>query len=285
MAQRKPALNEVVRNTEGRILRIKGRPGAIPKHLKDLRIPPAWTDVQVNADPNAKLFVVGYDIAGRQQRIYSSMHTEKAASQKFKRVRRLLECREDIRSQIEYDLLHSEWSEEALVAYLIYETGIRPGSDRDTKAAKTAFGATTLQARHIKPKESGRVYLTFTGKKGVVNSLKVTNPHLVKELLQRKEAAEGIYTTPVFNTTDNLVRQYMDALTDGEFTPKDLRAMRANLLAIELSKGRRVPSSETKRKKLVREIVKKVSDVMGHSPAVCRNAYIDPMVFTRFSAN
>src|SRR5690606_12152983 len=109
-----------------------------------------------------------------------------------------------IRSQIEVDIRQSDWAEEALVAYLMFETGIRPGSkeengtiNRKTGRRIKTYGACTLQARHVKVLKSG-VFLDFIGKKGIHLKVQVTNPALVDELKWRK--AERAPTDRLFNT-------------------------------------------------------------------------------------
>lgn len=255
-----------------------------PEHLKSIRVPPAWTDVHVNIDPEAKVMVSGFDTKGREQRIYSSMHRLHSDEKKFRKIRKMIERRDEIGKSIGDDC-DGEENEAAIVAYLIFDTGIRPGSEKDTGGDKRAFGATTLQARHVKVMSSGAVYVSFPGKKGVVNHIKVNDKLLAIELKQRKEAAGSAYSTPIFNVTDSELRKYVSDKSGGEWTPKDLRTLRANQIASEMLSGRRVPAKVTKRKKLVREVVKKVAQLMGHTPAICRGSYLDPKLFERFQLN
>lgn len=273
--------------TGGKITHIDGKKATaatMPPHLKTLKIPPAWDDVMVDTDPKAKLWVVGYDEAGRRQPIYSSMHVEQASADKFSNVRKLIENADLIRSQIETDTKRrkSEWNEEATVAYLIFETGIRPGSTADTKALKKAYGATTLRAGHVKIMSSGRVWLDFTGKKGVRIKLRVTNPWLVEQLISRKLAAGSAYTTPIFDTSDARLRRYVKTLADGSFSPKDFRTMRGTQVAMDAIDGRRIPVAIAKRKQLMRTVFAKVAAALGNTPAVCRKSYVDPAVLAVF---
>src|SRR5689334_16011694 len=89
-------------NKSGRFLTsVNGKP--VPDHL-NIRIPPAWSNVKVNPDPTAPVIAMGWDAAGRKQRLYSVEHVASAKGSKFERVRALLSEWEDIRTQIEQDL-------------------------------------------------------------------------------------------------------------------------------------------------------------------------------------
>lgn len=276
-------MRTITRDTKGKIETISGCK-TIPSHLRTLRIPPAWTDVTVNTSPTAKLWVTGYDVKGRKQSIYSTQHRTTASADKFERVRGLCLQADRVRTQIEIDLKrkNAEWYEESVVAYLIYETGIRPGSNTETGGDVRAFGGTTLQARHVKIMSSGRVWLDFTGKKGVRIKLRVTNPWLVEELVRRKEAAGTAYSTPLFSTSDSSLRRYVKTLGDGTFSPKDFRTMRGTSVAIEFLKGKRMPATKTKRNELMRAVIREVADTLGNTPAVAKSSYIDPSVLAVF---
>jgi DNA topoisomerase IB len=67
---------------------------------------------------------------------------------------------------------------------LIMMTGVRPGSEEDTGAAVKAYGATTLEGKHVVKTKDG-VELQFVGKKGVSLKLKVDDPETATMLLLR----------------------------------------------------------------------------------------------------
>ena len=56
------------------------------ERIKKLRIPPAWNQVIVSTQLNAKVQAIGIDEKGRSQFIYSTKHKEKSKSEKYKRV-------------------------------------------------------------------------------------------------------------------------------------------------------------------------------------------------------
>lgn len=273
--------SKVVRDKKGLITKVNGKIAS--ERLRKYRVPPAWKNVQVDPDPNAVLIAIGFDDKGRKQYLYSKEHAATSKDRKFEKIRKLIEEHEDIRTQIEEDLNDSSLTpmkrEAALVAYLIYETGIRPGSDQDTLGDVEAFGATTIQLRHVKPNQKS-VTLKFIGKKGVEQSINVTNPYLVEELKERKESTTA-YTTPVFNVSHNYLRDYVRGLGSGGYVTKDLRTMRGTLFAMELfDQIKRPPTAKTARKKKVNEVLDKVADKLGNTRAVTRSAYVDPATYS-----
>lgn len=266
-----------------KIVAVQGK--EVPEHLAALRIPPAWVDVHVETDHSAACIATGVDVAGRKQRLYSSTHIATAKSGKFERVRALLVEWEDIRTQIESDLnakaLDPKQREAALVAYLIYETGIRPGSTTDTLAAVQAYGATTLQLRHVKRCNRG-VRLRFIGKKGVSQNVLVTNPYLVRVLLQRKHASNH-WSDTLFHTSAGLLNKYIAGLGSGDYTAKDFRTARGTSLAMELlSKRKRLPKAKSKRKCILNDALDRVAKMLGNTRAISRNSYVDPEILARF---
>lgn len=264
-----------------RVVSVNGKP--VP-HLKNLRIPPAWVRVTVDPDPKATCVATGYDAAGRLQRLYSPDHVARAKSNKFERVRGLLREWEDIRTQIELDIndktVTGKDREAALVAYLIYETGIRPGSNTDTLAKTKAYGATTIQLRHVKICQRG-VRLQFVGKKGVSQNVLVTNPYLVKEIAKRKSSTTS-WSTRLFDASSSKVNQYIGTLGSGCYTAKDFRTACGTSLAIELLGSRkRLPASKKGRKELLNDTLDRVAKKLGNTRAVARGSYVDPVVLDK----
>lgn len=255
-----------------------------PKWLK-AAIPPAWTGVMFNDDPDAHCVCYGFDIAGRKQRVYSQDHVAAAKAGKFERVRMLLAEWEDIRTEIEGDLndesiAHKEW-EAALVAYLIYETAIRPGSANTRRGQVQAFGAVSLQLRHVKPCARG-VRLKFTGKKGVSQNVLVTNPYIVERLLERKHDNPS-WSANLFDVSSSKLNEYIGKLGSGRYTAKDFRTARGTSLALELlGRRKRIPKTKKAIKAVVNAALDKVAKTLGNTRAISKSAYVDPAILERF---
>jgi DNA topoisomerase-1 len=275
--------DNLVRNDKGWLVKVNNaKPNEV---LAKLRIPPAWTDVKVDPDNGVTVLATGKDAAGRLQRLYSPQHIADSKAGKFEKVRALLSEWEDIRIQLEADINDRHASpllkEAAMVAYLIYNTGIRPGSNTDTLAAVKAYGATTLQLRHIKPVVKG-LRLKFVGKKGVKQSVLVTNPYLVRIMVKRKYDSPA-WTKPIFKVSHSTLCTYFKTLGSGIYTPKDLRTGIGTKRAIELLGNRkRLPKAKSRRKKVMNNALDKVARKLGNTRSVSRSAYVDPVILERF---
>ncbi len=245
----------------------------LPGHIK--RIPPAWTDVVFSHDPSAKLLVQGKDKKGRVQSVYSDVHTAMAAAKKFDKVREMLPKHEKLGMIHRGLTAHPEKGEAAKVMSVIHSMGLRPGSEADTGAEKQAYGATTLQGRHVKVKGS-QVSLAFTGKKGVALNLPVHDQDIAKLLINAKEKAGD--KGKLFNVTDADLRGY--AHEHGGYNPKDYRTALGTKTAQDvISTMKRPGDSPSAFKKAVNAVGDHVSAVLGNTRSIALASYIDPSVF------
>lgn len=270
-------LRTAKRNAKSKVTGLQGLK-RVPAYLKSVRIPPAWEDVMVSDTENADVYATGVDAAGRLQRLYSPQFTAKSAANKYRRIEAMIQEKEAIRSEIELDIksrtLSPKDREAAIVLYLIYETGIRPGSNTDTRAQVKAYGATTIQLRHIKITSEKRVRLQFTGKKGVRQNVLVTNPWLVEELKRRKEATTA-WSETVFDVSTTKLNQYASKYG---YSAKDFRTMRGTITAMDLLCGRSIPKQKTKAKKVFNAALDQVAKKLGNTRAIARNSYVAPWV-------
>lgn len=239
-----------------------------------LKIPPAWTDVLVSDAHDARILAVGRDAAGREQRRYSAAHNEAQADKKFARIRDLHHSLPELDDDL-VDDAHS--SDAAAAVMLIRRTGLRPGSTTDTKAAKQAYGATTLEARHVTVTPEGDVHLKFTGKDGVNLDLEFHDPVLA-DVLRPRVAAAPNPRARLFQTSDQQARDYLQARLPG-YKLKDLRTYVGTAEAYRFVSTQPMATDEKSLTSLKRETAKRVSSILGNTPKIALDAYIDPTVF------
>jgi DNA topoisomerase-1 len=252
----------------------------LPRHVQDMKIPPAWANVRVNLDPDGDLLATGRDAKNRRTAIYSDAHWAKAAEAKYARVREMADKFDKIMGENAGRQASDDANERdhADAFELIAKTGIRPGSDKDTGAETQAYGATTLEGRHVR---QGGKRLVFTGKKGVDLDLPVDDEGLAARLGARAKAAGK--TGRLFpNVTADSLSAYTHTLDGGGFKTKDLRTRLANATAMDSMKGVAPPSSPTGYRKAVATIAKKVAAKLGNSPTVALASYINPAVFSHW---
>ncbi len=249
---------------------------SLPSHIP--RIPPAWTGVKISTNPKSSVLATGKDKKGRTQSIYSDTHKAKAAEKKFARISELRSKSKAIRSEIDNDTKIPSTKEHASCLRLIQSTGLRPGSTAKTGAEKQAYGATTLEGRHIKVSSSGEVRLQFTGKKGVSLDIPVTDKTVSADLIQRKTKVGN--TGKVFNTDNTSLLKYTKTKDGGGFKSKDFRTAKGTSTAAEMVKSMPHPTTMKDYKKAVKSVATKVSKTLGNTPTIALQSYINPSVFS-----
>jgi DNA topoisomerase IB len=263
---------------EGKLLTSEGKP--LPPHVSKIKIPPAWTDVVYSKDPKASLLVKGKDSKGRVQYVYSDDHKAKKDAGKFSRIQELNKKFEKVEKQNE-EILRKEKGEKAeaaLVLKIIMKTGIRPGSIDDRQAKVKAYGATTLEGRHVEVSKGGKCMLHFIGKKGVENKISVDDPSIAKILAERKRKAGD--SGKIFNCGNIQLLKHSSSLDGGGFKTKDFRTLLGTKTAMEYVKAQeKRPTNDKEYKKAVMAVAKKVAEKLGNTPSVALKSYINPVVF------
>ncbi len=263
-----------------------------PDHVKAMKVPPAWTDVRVSADPEAPLQVVGRDAKGRAQYLYGKQFADSQTAKKFQRVMVINDRLPAILTQNAKDIRSADAStrEHAEVTGLIIEMGLRPGGERETGGDVKAFGATTLRPEHVIA-DGDETRLVFVGKKGVKIDQPVLDKGLAEMLRRRKASAQlkargkedGGQLFP--GVTDGSLRRYVKKLAGGlDVKTKDLRTLKATRMANDLVSQDEAPNSMAEYKRRVMRVAKAVSQKLGNTPAVALASYISPVVFAPWLA-
>tara|TARA_B100001287_G_C22663010_1_gene521342 strand:+ start:939 stop:1916 length:978 start_codon:yes stop_codon:yes gene_type:complete len=256
--------------------------------LNDLYIPPAHDDVKINLDTDNKIRAIGYDTKGRAQYVYNKKFKEKRSKNKFKHMLKFGESYKKIIKQINKDLYTDKESKNkqiAAILKIVIECNFRIGNDKYSRENKS-YGVTTLENRHVKVGKDN-ITIDFIGKKGVRNTCKLRNKKLSKNLRTKKKILsknDRIFTYRVknkyYNVNSSDVNKYLKQF--GNFTAKNFRTWSANIEFIsEILKEVRV-ETETKKKKVVTEVLKKVADKLHNTPSVCRSNYIDPYLIETY---
>ncbi len=277
-AEEKPAkvsatqgFHPITRNKDGSY---SGGTPEIQKRAKSLRLPPAWTDVQISADPKSELQATGKDVNGRTQYAYSTEHSAKASKEKFARVKDCIKQLPALDAKIRKQ---AGKSEEAACLLLIRKTGFRVGGEKETGGKVQAYGASTLTGKHVKI-NGDTLKFDFIGKKGVRIQQTIKDPELAKLLGPRlKKAGSG----KIFNTSDSRIRDWFHK-NDGHFKPKDFRTVVAADTALKVMGTLPAPKNEAEFKKRRLEVGKRVSQKLGNTPAIALASYVPPEVFAEW---
>ncbi|HJQ19960.1 MAG TPA: hypothetical protein VJ867_06380 [Gemmatimonadaceae bacterium] len=252
-----------------------------------MRVPPAWREVHIAADPRRAIQAWGYDARGRKQYRYNERAVASRELRKYHRVRQLAKSLPHVRRTLRAQSRKAQLdctSVCAIALRLVSETLFRPGSEKYLRE-NGSHGITTLRKRHVRL-ESRRAIFTYKGKSGKAQRQVVTNPELIA-LIRRMMRTPG---ERLFRYRDRggwcdldsptLIRHLRAEI--GPFAVKDFRTwgatLRAAIVLAELGAG--VSDTETKRN--VALAMRIVAAELGNTPAICRTSYVHPMILARY---
>lgn len=237
-----------------------------------------YENVHVAVDPGAGLAVRALSSStGADKREYTKAHKEAKAAEKFDRVSELHRIIPRLDEHL--DRL-ARTDDSAAILRLIRATGLRPGSGRKRSAKEESpdtYGATNLEGRHVEPQEDGSVVLNFTGKSGKGLRIQVEDRAVARDLARR--AAAGGPDAQLFSGNESAALKTLDRLAPG-FVVKDLRTYRATVTALQMAVDVDPPPTTLKAAQAERRrIAKAVSEILGNTPKMALDSYIDPDVW------
>ncbi|MFZ4141953.1 DNA topoisomerase IB [Streptomyces griseoincarnatus] len=262
-----------------------------PARVRELVVPPAWTDVWICARANGHLQAVGTDAAGRRQYLYHPRFRAEQEAVKHEHVLDVAETLPALREAVEGHLGDRGLTRSRVLATAVrlLDLGFfRIGSDRYAEL-NNSYGLTTLLKEHSS-RRSDAVLFRYTGKHGKDIIRTVADPAACRSLtalLRRRGGGdrllaywEGRAWHDVSNTD---VNAYLKELAGLEVTAKDFRTWHATVMAaVALAVSEPAARNETARKRAVARAGREVSGYLGNTPAVCRASYINPRVVELF---
>jgi DNA topoisomerase-1 len=274
----------ILRRRRGRgfaFLDAEGRAVSAEERLRcaGLGIPPAWERVWICADPAGHLQATGFDAAGRKQYRYHPAWSAWRAEAKYAWLAAFGHGLARFRAGVERDLAGAAGDREvslAAIAVLLDRLHLRVGS-ADYAARNRTFGATTLQARHLKL-DGGVLRLRYRAKGG-----RMTEHTLRDKRLHRIfEAIHDLPGRDLFVWVDDAgevrrigshdVNLYLADRTGVEgATAKTFRTWAGTLAAF--GAARRATGRLG-----VRAMAEAAAERLHNTPAIARSAYIHPAV-------
>ena len=258
------------------------------ERIRQLVIPPAWTDVWICPDPRGHLQATGRDARARKQHRYHARWREVRDETKYHRLIGFARALPAIRRRTAADLRKQGLKLEKVVAavvQLLEKTLIRVGNDEYARQNRS-FGLTTLRDGHVEVK-GGRVRFAFRGKSGVEHEVDLDDRRLARVVRQ----CQDLPGYDLFQYLDESgerhtigssdVNEYLRRVTGHEFTSKDFRTWAGTVLAAQLLHAVDFESDSHARKNIVRA-VEEVAKRLGNTKAVCRKCYIHPAIFESY---
>lgn len=256
--------------------------------IKELAIPPAWREVWICPFANGHIQATGIDDAGRLQYIYHPAWREKQDAEKFRRAARLGAAMPRVRRTAARHLRESPSARTRVLAAAVrlMDRGALRIGDESYRKQNGSHGLTTLRCSHATV-NGPSVLLCFPGKSGQLWESTVTDPVLARFLapLAERPGDEPLLAFPEdgsWTPVDaGMLNGYLQQLAGDGFTAKDLRTWKGTLaaaLCLARSDAGRLP------KEAVARAFDEAASLLGNTPSVARDAYVDPRIVEAFTA-
>ena len=264
------------------------RDAATIERLDKLAIPPAWRDVWISPNVNAKLQATGIDAAGRKQYLYHANFRAQQEAAKFDKLIRFAERLPDIRMAMGEHMTHEALDPQrvcAIAVRLINLAWFRVGGERYAKTSRT-YGVTTLTKQHVRV-GGNRVTFRYPAK----HNVQVRTALVDVELAEAVAALQLTPGTRLFryevegrlrNLTDRRLNDYIKEHMGPEFSGKDFRTWGGTLLAAIAFAERGPVEKPGEQKRAIAAVMRQVAEKLGNTPAVTRSSYVSPAVVEQY---
>jgi DNA topoisomerase-1 len=256
------------------------------RRIRQLAIPPAYTDVWICPLPDGHLQATGRDARGRKQYRYHPQWRRERDEHKFGRLLAFGQALPRIRRHVRADLQRRIGDRPdraavlAAIVRLLDTTLLRIGNDEYARDNRS-YGLTTLRNRHAAVQGS-TLRLRFRGKHGIVSDVALDDPRIAR-IVRRCQAMPGQELFE-YQDDDGTVRcvgsadvnEYLREASAGDFSAKDFRTWHASVHALELL--RPPPAGSGAARRSANEVLAEVASRLGNTAAVCRKAYVHPDV-------
>src|SRR5258705_11436572 len=204
--------------------------GSDLERIKRLRIPPAWTEVAINAAPKGRLQAVGKDAAGRWQYLYHEIHTKRQETLKFQRLVKFAQAVPAMRATVARHLRQPDLGRERVLACILRILSscfMRPGS-QVYASENGSYGIATLRPKHVRVK-GDLVEFDFPGKSGVRQVRQIRDrqvARVINAMLKHPGAEVFKYQNGSGEFTDvdrRHINEYIKEVMGEAFSAKDFR--------------------------------------------------------------
>jgi DNA topoisomerase IB len=269
-----------------------GRPsGADLDRIRQLVIPPAWTDVWICPLANGHLQATGVDAAGRRQYLYHPGWRARRDREKHDHVLDVARCLPAAREAAAGHLQGRRPTRDRVLAaaFTLLDIGLfRVGGDRYAEE-NGSYGLMTLQREHLHCTKAGLVF-EYPAKGGKELMRVVAAPPVravMCGLRRRRPPGQRLLAFrrggEWYELDSDDMNSYLRALFGRDVSAKDFRTWHATVLAaVGLAVSGHTASSRTARKRAVSRAIAEVADYLGNTPAVCRRSYVDPRLIDRY---
>ncbi len=255
------------------------------RRIRNLAIPPAWTDVWICPIPHGHIQAVGRDARRRKQYRYHPRWREVRDQTKYARLIDFGKALPRIRERVEHDLAVRDLPREkvlAAVVRLLETTLIRVGNEEYARR-NHSYGLTTLRSQHVTVKGT-RLRFEFRGKGGKHHAVGITDRRLAR-VVRRCQELPGHELFQYLDDEGNRqsidsadVNAYLRDIGGDDFTAKDFRTWGGTVLAAFALLAREASAEGGDPKRQLSEAIGEVARRLGNTVTICRKCYIHPDV-------
>lgn len=260
--------------------------------IRELAIPPAWTDVWICPYPGGHIQATGVDAAGRKQYLYHPLWRARRDQEKFDEMLDFARALPRMRERVAADLEgRDDLGPERVLACavrLLDRGFFRIGSE-DYAVTNETYGLATMRKEHVALAGEAIVF-DYPAKAGKRRVQSVVDPEVavvVQALRRRRSGGDELLAyrrgRRWVDVRSADINAYIKEATGSDFSAKDFRTWGATVLAaVAVAVSGAAAATKTARRRAVTRAVKEVAHYLGNTPAVARASYIDPRVFDRY---
>lgn len=252
--------------------------------IKNLKIPPSWTNLWISANPKTDIQAVGTDMTGKKQYKYNEKFIKKSETEKFNRLYNFIYKLPKLNYAIKNHSHLNPYNKNAVISTMfkiIKELYIRVGKEKYAKENKS-YGISSLKKKHIKLKGNNIIF-RFKGKSNQqlfyqLNNETIKNhiQHLLKlsgeKLFQYIDNLGNIY-----KVSDTDLNHYLQHYMGNEFSVKDFRTYGANHYFIKFilnETKKRIPKNPKIIKKNITNAINLTAHYLRHTKNISKKSYI-----------
>lgn len=264
---------------------------ATRERIRQLVIPPAWTDVWISTDRSSHLQATGRDARGRKQHRYHAHWRAVRDRQKYGRLLAFADALAAIRRKVSADLKQPPLSRAwvlATVVRLLDHGRLRIGNEEYARA-NGSYGLTTLRNRHVRVRGK-RVQFRFRAKSGVLQQIDVADAGLARAVRKCQELPGQLLFQyldsdgAAHSITSTDVNDYLRGVGGPDISAKEFRTW-AGTLAAAQGLCRHLPGATLRaRRSVLVQVIDGVAARLGNTRAVCRTSYIHPEILRSYEA-
>ena len=263
------------------------------QRIKDLGIPPAWTDVWICPYDNGHLQAVGVDAAGRKQYLYHQEWRRRRDQEKFDHMLEFAKALPKVRHVTNEHLMEDGLTRERVLACavrLLDRGFFRIGGESYAEENET-YGLATMRKEHVKVTDR-MVVFEYVAKSKKERLLSLVDPavtDVIKGLRRRRSGGDELLAYKIGGRWRDIksadINAYLKEVSGGDYSAKDFRTWHGTvLMAVALAVSYNAASSKTARKRAISRGIQEAAHYLGNTPAVCRKSYVDPRVVDRFES-